>query len=112
MAIHIRRREFIVTLGSAAAAWPLAARAQQSAIPVVGYLGVASAQAEAYLLAAFRKGLSEAGFDEGRNVTIDYRFAERDVSRLPAADREHDGSDRGRRLYGERGDGSWRYRRP
>ena len=84
MAIHIRRREFIVTLGSAAAAWPLAARAQQSAIPVVGYLGVASAQAEAYLLAPFRKGLSEAGFDEGRNVTIDYRFAERDVSRLPA----------------------------
>ena len=54
------------------------------AIPVVGYLGLTSAEADAYLLAPFRKGLSEAGFDEGRNVSIDYRFAERDVSRLPA----------------------------
>lgn len=64
--------------------WPFAAFAQQPAMPVVGYLGFTSAQADAYLLAPFRKALSEAGFDEGRNVTIESRFAERDVRRLPA----------------------------
>jgi putative ABC transport system substrate-binding protein len=79
----MRRREFITGLGGAAA-WPLVARAQQPAIPVIGYLGLSSAEADAYLLAPFRKGLSEAGFDEGRNVTIDSLFAERDVNRLPA----------------------------
>jgi putative ABC transport system substrate-binding protein len=79
----VNRRSFITLIGGAAA-WPLAARAQQMAIPVVGYLGLTSADADAYVLASFRKGLSEAGFDDGRNVTIDYRFAERDVSRLPA----------------------------
>jgi putative ABC transport system substrate-binding protein len=81
---NIRRREFITLFGGTAVAWPLAAWAQQAARPVVGYLGLTSADADAYLLAPFRKSLSEAGFDEGRNVTIDYRFAERDVSRLPA----------------------------
>jgi putative tryptophan/tyrosine transport system substrate-binding protein len=80
----VRRRKFITLLGGAAATWPLAARAQQPGTPIIGYLGLTSADADAYLLASFRKGLSEAGFDEGRNVTIDYRFAERDVSRLPA----------------------------
>jgi len=79
----MRRREFITLLGGATA-WPLAARGQQPGMPVIGYLGLTSANADAYVLASFRKGLSEAGFDEGRNVTIDCRFAERDVSRLPA----------------------------
>jgi ABC-type uncharacterized transport system substrate-binding protein len=80
----MKRREFISLLGGAAAAWPLAAHAQQPAMPVVGYLGLTTAEAEAYLVAAFRKGLTEAGFDEGRNIAVDYLFAERDVSRLPA----------------------------
>src|SRR5690242_3106977 len=79
----MRRREFITLFGSAAAAWPLVARAQPSPRPVIGYLGFTSAKADAYLLTPFRKALSEGGFDEGRNVIIEYRFAERDVSRLP-----------------------------
>jgi putative ABC transport system substrate-binding protein len=81
----MRRRDFIkVIAGSAVAAGPLTARAQQPAIPAVGYLGFTSANADAYLLAPFRKALSDAGFDEGRNITIEYRFAERDVRRLPS----------------------------
>src|SRR5262245_2452711 len=79
----MRRRELITLVGGAMG-WPFAAFAQQLAMPVVGYLGFTSAQADAYLLAPFRKALSEAGFDEGRNVTIESRFAERDVRRLPA----------------------------
>jgi putative tryptophan/tyrosine transport system substrate-binding protein len=80
----MRRREFISLLGGAAAAWPLRAGAQQPTTPVIGYLGLTTAQSSAYMLAPFRKSLSELGFEDGRNVTIDYRFAERDVSRLPA----------------------------
>jgi putative tryptophan/tyrosine transport system substrate-binding protein len=80
----MRRREFIELLGGAVAALPVAARAQQPTTPVVGYLGLTTAQSNAYVLAPFRKGLSELGYEDGRNVTIDYRFAERDVSRLPA----------------------------
>jgi putative ABC transport system substrate-binding protein len=80
----IGRREFITLLGGTAAAWPVAAYAQQAAMPVIGYLGLTSADADEYLLAPFRKGLSDAGFNDGRNVTIEYRFAGRDVSRLPA----------------------------
>jgi ABC-type uncharacterized transport system substrate-binding protein len=78
----MRRRKFIALLGGAAA-WPLAARAQQPALPVIGYLGLTTAESNAYVLAPFRKSLRESGFDEGRNVIIDYRFAERDVNQLP-----------------------------
>jgi putative ABC transport system substrate-binding protein len=78
----MNRRTFIAAFGGAAA-WPVLARGQQPAMPVIGYLGLTSAQAEAYPLASFHRGLSEAGFDEGRNVTIDRLFAESDVSRLP-----------------------------
>ena len=83
MPIHIRRREFIVTLGGAAAAWPLAARAQQAGPPVVGFVNGGAADPAARYLAAFRKGLSETGFAEGRNVQVEYHWMEGRYDHIP-----------------------------
>ena len=80
----MRRRDFFKLIGGSAAAWPFVARAQQSSVPVVGLLGATTAQGYAAQLAAFKEGLNQAGFVEGRDVVIEYRWADDNYDRLPA----------------------------
>src|SRR5262249_43148379 len=84
MTVTIGRRELLAALGGAAAAWPLAARGQQPAMHVAGYLQSGAPGPSASYLAALRQGLSETGYVEGQNLTIEYRWAEGNYDRLPA----------------------------
>jgi len=79
-----RRREFITLLGGTAAVWPIVVRAQQSTMPVIGFLRSSPLNISIPLVAAFRQGLKEAGFNEGQNVAIEFRYADNQIDRLPA----------------------------
>ena len=80
---RLKRREFISVLGSAAVAWPLAARAQQPAMPIIGFLSSLSQNDLGLVIPGFLQGLNSAGFIEGRSIAIEYRWAEGDYQRLP-----------------------------
>jgi putative tryptophan/tyrosine transport system substrate-binding protein len=84
MTVTIGRRELLAALGGAAVAWPLAARAQQPAVPVIGFLRDATAAGSEFMVNGLRKGLAEAGFVEGRNLTIEYAWTEGRSERLSA----------------------------
>jgi putative ABC transport system substrate-binding protein len=84
MTVTIGRRELLAALGGAVATWPLGARAQQPAVPVIGYLHGQSPSRLPHLMAAFRQGLNEAGYAEGQNIAIEFRAAEGQTDRLPA----------------------------
>ena len=80
----MKRREFITLIGSAASAWPLVGHAQQTSMPVIGFMSGRSPEDSSYLVTAFRRGLSEGGFVEGQNVAIEFRWARGEYDRLPA----------------------------